>query len=177
VTLVARSAGPPHVLARRLAEVVEGVDPGMPVLRAATLRELIGGTLGETRMVSILIAVFGGIALLLAVVGLYGVMAFNVARRTRELGIRVAMGATAGDVWRLVLGEGLRVAASGLIAGVVLAILGLRLLEGLLFETRPADPLALGAAAALLVAATMAAALLPARRATRIEPVQALAEE
>ncbi len=177
MTLVARTDADPGALARRLAGVVEGIDPGMPILRTGTLRALVGGTLGETRMVSILIAAFAAIALLLAVVGLYGVMAFSVARRTRELGIRVAIGATAADIRRMVLGQGLAVAVIGLGVGLGLALAGLRLLQGLLFGTRPADPLALAAAALVLLAAALAAALVPAVRATRIEPVRALADE
>lgn len=177
MTLVAGTDGSPTALGRRLAGVVETIDPGMPVLRTAGLRELIGGTLGETRMVSVLIAVFGAIALLLGVVGLYGVMAITVERRTRELGIRVAIGATGSDIRRLIIGQGLRVAALGLLVGLGLALAGLRLLQGLLFGTRPADPLALAAAALVLLAATLAAAVIPVRRATRVEPIRALAEE
>lgn len=177
MTLVVRTAGGPAPLARDLAALVERLDPGMPVLRAATLRDLVGGTLGETRMVSTLIAIFGSIALLLAAIGLYGVMAYSVAQRTRELGSRIAIGANARDIRRLVMAQGVRVAAAGLGAGLILAMAGLRVLQGMLFGVEPADPLALVAAAAVLLATAMTAALLPARRAMKVEPVRALAEE
>ncbi len=177
MTLVARTPGDPAALAPRLAALVERLDPGMPVLRTATLRDLVGGTLGETRLVSTLIAIFGLIALALAAIGLYGVMAHSVAQRRRELGIRVAIGATARDIGRMVLGQGLRVAALGLAAGLLLALAGLRLLQGMLFDTAPADPLALTAAGLVLLLVTLAAALLPARSAIRVEPRTALEEE
>jgi putative ABC transport system permease protein len=177
MVLVARTSGDATALAGRLAELVERIDPGMPVLEAATLRSLVGGTLAETRTVSTLIAIFGAIALILAAVGLYGVMAYAVAQRTRELGIRIALGARTRDVLGMILRQGLAVAAAGLVIGMGAAFAGLRLLESMLYDVDPADPLALTAGAALLAAVATGAALVPAWRATRVEPVAALKEE
>ncbi len=177
MTLVARTPGDPEAMAAKLGQVVERIDPGMPILQAGSLRSRIGGTLGETRVVSALIAVLGALALLLAAVGLYGVMTYTVARRGRELGIRVALGATSADVRRMIVGEGLLVGAIGLGAGIALALAGLRLLQGMLFDTRPADPLALSAAAVVLMVVTLFASILPARRATRVQPREVLEQE
>ena len=177
MTLVARTAGDAAPFARQLTEVVERVDPGMPVLRSASLRELVGGTLRDTRLVSTLVTVLALIALLLAAVGLYGVMAFTVAWRTRELGVRIALGATGRDIVGMVVGQGLRLALVGLVAGIALALAGLHVIRGILFGVSPSDPLALAGAAAILIATTAAATFVPARRATRVEPVQAMEQE
>ncbi len=177
MTLVARTAGDPRPLVAGLTELVQRIDPGMPVLRAAPLRELVGGTLRDTRMLSSLIAIFGALALVLAAVGLYGVMAYTVARRTREMGVRIAMGATRRVVLLMVLRQGLRLVVIGLALGIPLALAGLRLLESSLFQVSPADPLSLAAGAAVLVLVATAAAVIPARRATRVEPAAALREE
>jgi predicted permease len=177
MTVVARTSGDPAGLAARIGEAVQRLDPGMPVLRSAPLRRLIGGTLQETRLVSALIAIFGVIALALATVGLYGVMAYGVSQRTRELGIRIAVGATARDVLGLILRQGLWVSGIGLVIGIGLAAGALRLLRGMLFDVSPADPIALALGALVLMTAAVGAALVPAWRATRIEPVSALREE
>ncbi|MBW3554586.1 MAG: ADOP family duplicated permease, partial [Gemmatimonadetes bacterium] len=175
--LVVRTPGDPAVLAPRVAAVVERIDPGMPVLRSASLRQLIGGTLRDTRLISTLIAIMGAIALVLAAVGLYGVMAYSVESRTRELGVRMAVGASSGRVLRLVLRQALFIAGIGLLLGLPLALGGLRLLRGLLFGVSPGDPIALLAGGATLVAVAVAASMVPAWRATRVEPVTALRQE
>ena len=177
MVLVARTAGDGGALATDLGELVERIDPGMPILQAGTLRSLVGGTLGETRTVSILIAIFGLVALVLAAVGLYGVMAYSVARRTREMGVRIALGARARDVVGLVLRQGLVIIAIGLGLGLLAALAGLRLLEGLLYDVAPGHPPALILGAVVLAATAAAAALVPAWKATRVEPVTALKEE
>ena len=115
--------------------------------------------------------------LLLSTIGLYGVMAASVRQRYAEIGVRLALGATARDVRGLVLGEGLRLAVGGALAGVALAWAATRLLRGMLFETEPLDPVTLAGAAALLVGAALLATCLPARRATRIDPVEVLRAE
>ena len=113
-------------------------------------------------------------ALLLSAIGLYGVMAASVRQRQSEIGVRLALGATAGDVRRLVLGEGLRLAVAGAIAGLVLAFAATRVLRGLLFETEPLDPVSLGAAALVLVGSAVVATWVPARRAMRVDPIEVL---
>lgn len=177
MSLVVRARGRPEAMLPLLAERVERVDPGMPVLRAATLRQLVGGTLRETRMVSALIAIFGGVALVLAAVGLYGVTSYTVARRTREFGVRIAMGATGSALLGMVLRQGIYVGLMGLALGAGLALVALRLLRGLLFGVSPADPVSMAGGAMLLLAVALLAALVPAVRAAKVEPVRALTRE
>jgi putative ABC transport system permease protein len=129
------------------------------------------------RMGALLFATFGGVALLLALIGVYGVNAYMVARRTREIGVRMAIGADRRDVLRLFLREGLLLTGAGLALGLVLAGLVARLMRGMLFEVSPFDPLVFGVASALLAGAALLACYLPARRATRIDPLLALRHE
>ena len=121
--------------------------------------------------------IFGFVARVLAAVGLYGVFAYDVAQRMRELGVRVALGAQSADIRRLVLGQGMRVAAIGAALGTVAALIASRYVEALLFETPPRDPIAFAAAAGTILVVALVAALVPARRATRVDPVVALRSE
>jgi ABC-type antimicrobial peptide transport system permease subunit len=125
----------------------------------------------------LLFATFGGIALLLAVVGVYGVKAYAVARRTREIGIRMALGAVPGDVFSLIMKQGVLQTAVAVVGGIVLSLLAGKALANMLFKVSPADPLVLGAAIAILAAATLLACWLPARRATKVNPTVALRAE
>jgi ABC-type antimicrobial peptide transport system permease subunit len=134
-------------------------------------------SLARQRFSMVVIGVFAAAALLLALVGLYGVVSYVVAQRTRELGVRAALGASQGDVLRLVLGEGLRVTALGMVAGLLGAIAATRLLRSQLFEVSPTSPLVYVVVAALTVAVTLVASWVPARRAARIAPTLALRGE
>ena len=120
---------------------------------------------------------FAGLALVLAVVGLYGVLSYTVAQRTQEIGIRVAMGAQRGDVLRLTVGQGVRIAALGAGIGAVAALVGGRVLSSLLYGVSPRDPLVLFGAAAILLVVAAVASYLPARRATKVDPMVALRYE
>jgi ABC-type antimicrobial peptide transport system permease subunit len=156
---------------------VHMVDPTVEILRIAPFAELLAGPLARPRFNAWLIGVFGVAALLLAAIGLYAVMGAYVRRRYTEIGVRIAVGATSADVHRLVLGEGLRLAGVGAALGLVSAVLGTRLLRGLLFDVHPLDPAAMGAAAVLLVSASALSCYLPSRRATRVDPVALLRSE
>jgi predicted permease len=153
--------------------------PDLPILSATTLQRYRDDSLPLwlVRTGARLFTLFGAVALLLAVVGIYGVKSYFVARRTREIGIRMALGATRGDVLRLVLREGLTLTAAGLAAGLVLALGAGRLVGSLLYQVSPADPLIFGVAPLLLAASALLAAYLPARRATRVAPITALRTE
>jgi putative ABC transport system permease protein len=124
-----------------------------------------------------LVGGFAALALVLAFVGIYGVMSYSVTERLHEIGVRVALGAQARDVLRLVVGHGMKIAATGLVAGILGALAATRAMAALLFEVRPSDPLTYGVIAALLTMAALAACYLPARRATAIDPLIALRHE
>ncbi|MGE5098904.1 MAG: FtsX-like permease family protein, partial [Deltaproteobacteria bacterium] len=142
-----------------------------------TMREQVGRTTSPQRAAVALLEVFGGLALLLAAIGLYGVMSYAVSQSTRELGLRMALGAGVSSVLRLVLRRGLVLTSAGIALGAVAAIGLTRLLGDLLYGVSPRDPLAFGAALAVMVLASMTACLIPAWRATRIDPLLALRQE
>ncbi len=175
--LAIRTGAAPAFVAGVVADAVRAVDPAVRVTRVAPYADYLRVPLAQPRFNTLLLAVFAAAALLLSTVGLYGVMAASVRQRDRELGVRLALGATAGDVRRLVLGEGLRLAAAGTVAGLALAWAATRLLSGLLFETEPLELTTLIGAAGILVGAALLATYVPARRAARIDPVALLRAE
>jgi predicted permease len=172
--LAIRTASAPAFVAGVVGGAVRAVDPAVRVTRIAPYAEYLRVPLAWPRFNALLLGVFAAAALLLSAVGLYGVMAASVRQRQGEIGVRLALGATAADVRRLVLGEGVRLAAAGAIAGLVLAFAATRVLRGLLFETEPLDPVSLVTAALVLVGAAVVATWLPARRATRVDPIEVL---
>jgi putative ABC transport system permease protein len=175
--LVLRTTLPLIAVAGLARDRVRLVDSDVEVLRVAPFADLLAAPLARPRFNALLIGVFGLAALLLAAIGLYAVMGAYVRRRYTEIGVRIAVGATTSDVHRLVLGEGLRLAGIGAAIGLISAVLGTRFLRGLLFDVDPLDPAAMLAAALLLVSASALACYLPARRATRVDPVTLLRSE
>ena len=153
------------------------VDKDQPVWKVRAMEQLVTGSRGTARAMSLLVGVFAAVALALAGVGIYGVMAYAVSQRTREIGIRMALGAASGRVLRLVVGRALALTSVAIILGAIGARALARLLGTLLFGVGPADPATFVAAAAALATVGALAAYLPARRAARIDPVRALAEE
>jgi ABC-type antimicrobial peptide transport system permease subunit len=149
------------------------VDPELPV-QFRTISGAFSTALTGRRFSLVLITVFGGAALLLATFGLYGLISYLVAQRTREIGIRMALGARSADLLRLIVGKGARLAVYGTVAGLGAALLLSGVVQGLLFGISPTDPQVLGAVALVTIVAAIAASYLPARRATRIEPVTSL---
>jgi putative ABC transport system permease protein len=174
VTLVVRTAGPPAALAPAVRGLVFAADKSATVSEVQTMEHVVASAIGEPRFYLWLLSAFATVALALAAVGIYGVMSYSVSRRTQEIGIRLALGASAGDVRRLVVVQGLGVAGIGAAAGLLAALALARLMTALLYETGPADPAAFLAAVALLVLVALIASDLPARRATRIDPLTAL---
>jgi ABC-type antimicrobial peptide transport system permease subunit len=160
-----------------LREAVREIDPTLAVYDLQPMDEALAVPLAEPRLIALLVTAFGGVALLLAGIGLYGVMASVVRQQTREIGVRMALGATRERVRRNVVGAALRITAIGTAVGVLVALAGSRLLSALLFQVSPTDPIALGGACAVLLAVGLGAAYLPARRATKIDPAQALRAE
>jgi len=158
---------------------VRDVDPSLPILSLRTFAQHLDSNLDLwlVRAGAALFSIFGGLALGLAVVGLYGVKAYSVARRTREIGIRMALGAQAGAVLRMIMGEGSIMLFSGVAIGLVLAIVTARILSGILYEVGALDPIAFTVAPLVLTIAALIATWLPARRATQVDPAQALRAE
>ncbi|HEY9226671.1 MAG TPA: FtsX-like permease family protein [Gemmatimonadaceae bacterium] len=152
-------------------------DDDIVLWRAQTMDQLLAGPLGRPRLQAFLLIAFAGTALLLAAVGLYSVTAYLVRQQTREIGIRIALGADARRVLKLALGSALRVAGVGVAAGAAISFAATRLLSAQLFAITPSDPLAFVGAAVVLVLAISVASFIPARRATRIDPTQALRSE
>ncbi|MGH9793352.1 MAG: ABC transporter permease, partial [Candidatus Acidiferrales bacterium] len=175
--LAVRTAGDPTAAIATIRGQVRELDANLPVFDVRTMHDMVAESLNSQRLTNLLMGAFAGVALVLAAVGIYGVMSLSVTGRTQEFGIRIALGARRGDVFGLVVGQGMRIAAVGLAVGV-LAALGLtRFLQTVLFEVSPLDPATFMAVALVLGAAAFAACYLPARRATRVDPMVALRYE
>jgi putative ABC transport system permease protein len=175
--LVVRFAGDPLASLPAVRAAARSVDPDQPITRVATLGRVVEDAAGTQRFAMSLLAGFAGLATLLAAVGIYGVVSAYVSRRTREIGIRIALGATRGSILSLVAGRAVARTLAGLALGIAGALAGGRLVRGLLFEIAPTDAAALVAGAAGVLAVAAAASLWPARRATRVDPIVALREE
>jgi predicted permease len=174
VTLVARTQGPPAELAALLPRRLAAVDPRVPAFDVKTMDEHLRFALLPARLAAAVLGLFGTVALLLAALGLYGVMSYVVSQRRREVGIRIALGARRSDVIRMVLGHGMRLTLIGAACGLVAAVALTRLVAGLLYGISPTDPWTLGSVTAVLAAVAFLACLVPARRAAGVDPVVAL---
>lgn len=175
--LVARAAPSAGTLAGPLRAAVRSLDPDVPVFDVATMDALMAERSATRRFATLLASVFAGAAVVLAALGLFGLVAYVAAQRMRELAIRIALGARPSDIGKLVLGQGLRLGLLGTALGLAGAAAGGRLVSGMLFQVGPADPAVLAAVAAMLLAVTLIASWLPARRAARIDPMAALRAE
>jgi len=164
-------------LVSQLKRMVWKADPTIPVTQVRSMSEVLSISFAEQRFNTLLLAIFAGVALLLASVGLYGVLAFTVAQRTREIGIRMALGAQARDVLRLVLRQGLTLSLLGVAAGVCVSLAGTRVLARLLYGVAPTDPATFAAVALVLITVALAASYVPARRAMKVDPMVALRYE
>lgn len=171
------TTSPPATLTPILRSVIRSLDPNLPIAAPQTLDQIVLASVATPRLLMKMLIGFAAIALALATLGIYGLTAFAVARRTREIGVRVALGADGRDVRRLILGRGAQLAGMGTLVGLIAALAGGRVLQSLLYEVSPVDPLTLASTATLLLAAALFASWLPARRAARLDPVIALREE
>ena len=160
-----------------MTRVIHQMDPELPVSDVGTMQRWVDESLSGTKFQTSLLAIFAGLALVLAMVGIYGVMSYGVAQRTHEIGVRMALGAQHGHVARMILSRGLILTMVGLMLGLAGALALGRYLETLLFEVKPADPVTVAAATGVLLAVAIAAAYIPARTATKVDPMIALRYE
>jgi putative ABC transport system permease protein len=174
VYYTARTSGDPLTALDNIRTVVRQVDPGAALDHVATMEQIVSNSIARPRMYAVLVSIFSVVAVALAAIGLYGMMAYAVARRTREIGIRMALGAQRRTVLSLVLRQSLMLAAAGLSIGLFAAAGTTRYLQSLLFGVTPFDPLTFATAAIGFVAVALLASYLPARRAMRIDPLNAL---
>jgi ABC-type antimicrobial peptide transport system permease subunit len=176
-SLVVRAKGDPRQVALDAEDAVHRVDPEQAVSGIRTMRSVFSDSVSSPRFQAVLLLVFAGLAVALAVIGVYGIVSYTVSERTNEIGIRVAMGARARDIARLVLREALTLAVLALAIGLAASLALSRVLETLLFEVTPTDPGTLGLVCGVILAVSALAAVLPARRATRVDPMAALRYE
>ncbi len=175
--VLVRTAGEPLAMAESVRRAVWAIDPDLPIGAISTLEEKMVGTFSYRRFLTQLLSFFGASALFLAALGLYGVLAYSTARRTREIGLRIAVGAQRLDILSLILGQGLKLTAVGLVLGLAGAWATTRWLQSILFGIQRGDPATLGSVALVILAVALFATWIPARRALRIEPTRALQEE
>jgi putative ABC transport system permease protein len=173
LAIVARTAGEPMSVANTFRDAIRELSVDVPV-RASTMNDALSIAVATPRFRTLLIGAFAAFALVLAIAGVYGVMAYAVSRRTAEIGVRMAMGAASGDILRLVMGQGLRLAVAGIAIGCAMAYALAQLLRGMLFAVAPADPLVFVAVPIALMLTAAAATAIPALRAARVDPMQAL---
>jgi ABC-type antimicrobial peptide transport system permease subunit len=177
MTFVLRTSGDPMTLKTGAREVIRQIDPELALKNVQTLASVVENSVSTPRFAASVLGSFGVVALVLAIVGVYGVLSFAMARRRRELAVRMALGAHARDVTGLVMKSGLSVAVIGVAVGLAAALAGGKLLEALLYDIKPTDPATLGAVVAVLLAAAAAASWVPARRATTVSPAEVLRGE
>jgi predicted permease len=176
-TITVKTVGDPAQAAPTVRQQVRALDPDLPVSTVITMEDVVARSVAERRLHMLLLGTFALIAVILAVVGTYGVLAYQITERTREFGVRMALGAKAGDILRMVIRQGMMPALAGVVIGLAGATLVTRLLTSLLFETEPLDPTTFAATAALVLTAALIACCLPARRATQVDPSTALRVE
>jgi len=176
LSMVVRTTGDPNALAETLRRLARQRSPDVP-MKFTTMEAVLSENVAAPRFRTVLFAIFAGLAVCLAMAGVYGVMAYAVGQRTNEIGLRIALGAGTASVLRLVLGQGLALAGLGLALGLAAAIAGTRLLTTMLFRVQPNDPVVHLAVAVLLGMVALVASYIPARRASRIDPLTAIRQE
>jgi putative ABC transport system permease protein len=177
ITFVLRASADPLTLASAARRAIQAVDPDLPVFDVASMDHLVYRSASAPRFNAALLGIFAALALVLAAVGIYGVMSYTVLQRTHEIGVRMALGAQEGDVLQQIVLQGMLLAAGGITAGVAGAWAVTRYLSSLLFGVRPTDPMIFTLAPLLLATVALVACLIPARRATKVDPMVALRYE
>ena len=177
MNLVVRATGDPALLVGLIRTALRVRDPNVPLSNVSTMEEIISESLTENRVISVAVVLFAAMAIFLAMTGLYGVLAYYVARKTHEIGIRMAFGASSAHIMRSVLRRGMALVGVGLLIGCLAALGASRLLRWQLYQIEPTDPATYGTVAACFIAIGILACLVPARRATRVDPVEAFQAE
>jgi putative ABC transport system permease protein len=177
MTLVVRSSGSSEPLVAAIRRKVAEVDPTLPVLSVLSMQEVIGNSVSQARVIMQFVSTFAAFSLLLAAIGMYGVMAYSVSQQKQEIGIRLSLGAERHDILKLVVIQGMKLALAGVLIGLMSSLTLAKLLASLLFGVRATEPLVFGGAAAVLSLAALLACYLPALRATRVDPVRVLRSE
>jgi putative ABC transport system permease protein len=177
MTLVARTASRSETLNAAIANVVHEIDKEQPVLDIVSMDNILANSLSQQRFNMLLLATFSGLALLLAAIGIYSVLAYSVRRRVREIGVRMALGAQRGDILRLILGQGTKLALIGAGIGIAGALALTRLMSSQLYGVTATDPITFISVSVLIVLVALLACYIPARRATKVDPIVALRYE
>ncbi len=177
VNLVARTQGDPQTMIQRLEDAVRSVEPQQTFGAAFTLDDAVGEAVARPRLLTVLLGLFAAMGLVLGGLGIYGVLSYLVTQRTREIGVRVALGAKEGAVLRMIVGKGLRLAALGVVIGIILALAVTRVMQGVLYGVNATDPLTFAGVGVFLLAVAAMASWIPARRATKVDPLVALRAE
>jgi ABC-type antimicrobial peptide transport system permease subunit len=176
-TIIVRSNLREDAVTKLVRSAVATVDPGLAVALPQSMERVIAQAVGQTRLMTWLLAIFAGVALLLASIGIYGAVAYSVEQRTGEIGVRMALGAQTGDVLRLIVRQGMKPVAIGLAIGIASAVAVGRLIASQLYDVSAHNPALLAGSTVLLAAVALIACLVPARRATHVDPIQALRAE
>jgi len=177
MTVIIKGASDPNQLISSARGVVRSIDPDQPIYSPRTMGEIRAESVAPERLNLTLLSLFAGIALVLAIVGIYGVMSYSVTQRTHEIGIRMAIGARPVDVFKMILGNGMKLALIGVALGLVGAFALTRLMATMLFGVEPTDAMTFGGISVLLITVTLVACYLPGRRATKVEPTISLRYE
>jgi len=177
MSLVVKSGIDPVALTSAIRHAIASIDKDQPIFAVATMRQLVSNSVSTRRITLVLLGLFSALALVLAAIGIYGVISYSVAQRTHEIGIRMALGAQRRDVLRMVLTQGVRIAGAGVAIGIALSLGLTRLMANLLFSVSAADPLTFAAVTVVLVLIAMLACYIPARRTLRVDPTIALRYE
>jgi predicted permease len=177
LTILVRSSLPPQALEEPLQKIVASIDPAQPVFDFRSMQERVEETWATPRLLTFLLSIFAGLAAILAVIGIYGVISYNGLRRTREIGVRLALGARRDQIVALILGQGVRLLAIGLLLGFAAAFALSRVMRSVLFGVSATDPMIFFAVSLLLTGAAVVACWIPAHRASRVDPIITLRAE